>query len=261
MKLETKFDVNKATLDHIWLGDDDGNDVYIVQVTEPVNRTERIVWPGESLDRKVRNVCDQPETIKKLLFWIKKALLESENMVISVTPDLVNEDTGMPQEDVRYAMVCLSKMQSKPYGEGCGDGNWMTWHDKENWDADIYPQVLTEFLWTISKTEELTDDDVSIIDRFQHDLVEFVVSHAIVGVDKTEDDIRWIVDRAEFVGELADDICEFCADRGVDIHYPEQVTDTITGDQTVHRCAEPNNYSERDKWMSMLHEHYEAEED
>ena len=104
-----------------------------------------------------------------------------------------------------------------------------------------------EFTWSLPKVEELTDDDLDAINTVHEDLTEFIVSHAIGGVDKTEDDIRWLVDRAEFVALLADEICEFCADRGVDLHYPEQVTDTFTGDQKVNQCTEPNSYAERDK--------------
>ena len=261
MKIEPKFDVNKATLDHIWLGTDDGNDVFIVRVTDPVNRTERFVWPGDSLDRKVRNLCDQPETVKKLLLWIRRSLLESENMVISVNPELASEDTGMAKCDVQDAMLCLSKMQETACGEG--DGDWMTWHDEENWDADLYPQVLTEFLWPAPRKAEFTDVDEEAIERFRNDLVEFIVSYTLGDVNFAydEDDVRWLVDRAEFVGELADVICKFCANRGVDLHYPEHVTEPFTGDEIVRQCAEPDSYTERDKWLRMLKEHYETKGD
>ena len=260
MKIELKFDVDKATLDHVWLGTDGGhNDVFIVQVIDRENGTERFVWPGESLDRPVRLVTDMAPNVRKFLNWCKEALLKTENVFVVASASNVADDTGMTVDDAKKAMVQVSKLQNAPGGEG--DGDWMEWHDPDSWEANIYPQILVEFLWTLPKTEELTDDDVAAIDRFQHDLVEFIMSHAIVGVDKTKDDIRWLVDRAEFVGELADDICEFCADHGVDIHYPEQVTDTITGDQTVHQCTEPNNYSERSKWLGLLNEHDKAEED
>ena len=257
MKIEPKFDINKATLDHVWLGTDGGgNDVFIVRVTDKENGTERFVWPGESLDRTVRLVTDMAPSVRKFLNWCRRALLETENVVVSANAVDIASETGMDLEYVKDAMVQVSKMQNGP--DGGGDGDWMEWHDQDNWDADVYPQLLAEFLWVLPRTEELTDDDLDAIHRFNEDLVEFFVSHAIAGVGKTPDDIRWLVDRAEFVALLADEICEFCADHGVDLHYPEQVTDTFTGDQVVHQFAEPDSYSKRATWVDMLQDHIDG---
>lgn len=251
MIIEKKFDPLHSKVEHLWIGGDAANEVFLIRMKDKKNGKERYFWPGDAIDREVPDVDDLPWHIKRFLYWCRKALLETENMVISAEAKLVEEETGMDPVDVKDAMVQVSKMQHAEDGME-GDGDWMTWHDQDNWDADIYPQLLVEFTWSLPKVEELTDDDLDAINTFHEDLTEFIVSHAIGGVDKTEDDIRWLVDRAEFVALLADEICEFCADRGVDLHYPEQVTDTFTGDQKVNQCTEPNSYAERDKWLDML---------
>ena len=72
----------------------------------------------------------------------------------------------------------------------------MEWHDQNNWDADIYPQILTEFLWVLPRTEELTDDDFLELDKKAYE--ELVALLKINGPGsfgfrhfKNEDDATW----------------------------------------------------------------------